>query len=171
MYQFSNEKFNHSHNLIVTMYSCFSISSSTSGRFNEQHHLSFYGLTHWGRDKWPPFSRRLFKCIFLKENVRILIKISLKFVPKSPIDNMPALFRIMAWRLPGDKPLSEAMMVSLLTHICVAQPRTYKHKQNKVIVILAYQIFYFSHNIWAHGYNTTQIEETRAMIYFVSHPL
>ena len=123
MYQFSNEKFNHSHNLIVTMYSCFPISSSTSGRFNEQYHLSFYGLTHWGRDKWPPFSRRLFKCIFLKENVRILIKISLKFVPKSPIDNMPALFRIMAWRLPGDKPLSEAMMVSLLTQICVARPQ------------------------------------------------
>ena len=29
----------------------------------------------------------------------------------------------MAWRRPGDKPLSEAMMVSLLTHICVTQPQ------------------------------------------------
>ena len=62
-----------------------------------------------------------FKCIFLKENVRISIKISLNFVPKSPIDNIPALFKIMAWRRPGDKPLSVAMMVSLLTHICVAR--------------------------------------------------
>ena len=61
--------------------------------------------------------------IFLKENVRISIKISLKFVPKSPIGNIPALFRIMAWRRPGDKPLSEAMMVSLLTHICVSRPQ------------------------------------------------
>ena len=62
-----------------------------------------------------------FKRIFLKENVRISTKISLNFVPKSPIDNIPALFQIMAWR-PGDKPLSEAMIVSLLTHICVARP-------------------------------------------------
>ena len=29
----------------------------------------------------------------------------------------------MAWRRPGDKPLSEPMMVSLLTHICVARPQ------------------------------------------------
>ena len=33
-----------------------------------------------------------FKRISLKEIVRISIKISLKFVPKSPIDNIPALF-------------------------------------------------------------------------------
>ena len=69
------------------------------------------------------FADDTFKCIFLKENVRISIKISLKFVSKSPIDNIPALFQIMAWHRPGDKPLSEAMMVSLLTHICVARPQ------------------------------------------------
>ena len=40
-----------------------------------------------------------------------LIKISLKFVPKGPIDNNPELIQIMAWRQPGDKPLSEPMMV------------------------------------------------------------
>ena len=32
----------------------------------------------------------------------------------------------MAWRRPGDKPLSEAMMLSLLTHICVAWPQWLK---------------------------------------------
>ena len=69
------------------------------------------------------FADDTFKRIFLKENVRIPIKISLKFVPKGPIDNIPALFQIMAWRRPGDKPLSEAVMVNLLTHICVAQPQ------------------------------------------------
>ena len=67
------------------------------------------------------FADDTFKRIFFKENVRILIKISLKFVPESPIDNIPALFQIMAWRRPGDKPLSEPMMVSLLTHICVTR--------------------------------------------------
>ena len=29
----------------------------------------------------------------------------------------------MAWRRPGDKPLSEPVMVSLLTHICVTRPQ------------------------------------------------
>ena len=32
----------------------------------------------------------IFKCIFLNENVRISIKISMKFIPKGPIDNNPA---------------------------------------------------------------------------------
>ena len=37
-----------------------------------------------------------FKCIFFNETVGILIKISLKFVPKGPINNIPALVQIMA---------------------------------------------------------------------------
>ena len=82
----------------------------------------------WINSLRPRRSRRhfaddIFKRIFLNENVRITIKISLKFVFKSPIDNIPPLFQIMAWRRPGDKPLSEAMMVSLLTHICVTRPQ------------------------------------------------
>ena len=64
-----------------------------------------------------------FISIFLKENVRVSIKISLKFVPKGPINNIQALVQIMAWRRSGDKPLSEPMMVSLLTHICVTRPQ------------------------------------------------
>ena len=58
-----------------------------------------------------------FKLIFLNENIIISIKISLKFVPKGPINNNPALVLIMAWRRPGDKPLSEPMVVRLLTHM------------------------------------------------------
>ena len=48
------------------------------------------------------FTDNIFKCIFVNENVSILIKISLKFVPKGPIDNIPALVQIKAWRQPGD---------------------------------------------------------------------
>ena len=65
----------------------------------------------------------MFECIFLDENVWILIDISLKFVPKGSINNDPALFQIMAWCRAGDKPLSEPMMVSWLTHICVTRPQ------------------------------------------------
>ena len=68
------------------------------------------------------FADDIFKCIFLNENVWIPIKISLKFVPKGPINDIPALVQIMAWRRPGDKPLSEPIMISLPTHICVTRP-------------------------------------------------
>ena len=70
-----------------------------------------------------PFADDTFKRIFLNENVGILIKISLKFIHKGPINNIPALVQIMAWRRPGHKPLYEPMMVSLLTHICVTRPQ------------------------------------------------
>ena len=69
------------------------------------------------------FPDDIFKCIFFNENVEISIKISLKFVPKGSINNIPALVQKMAWHRPGDKPLSEAMMVSLLAHICVSRPQ------------------------------------------------
>ena len=75
------------------------------------------------------FADDTFKRIFLNENVRISIKISLKFVPKGPINNIPALVQIMAWRRSGDKPLSEPMMVSLLMHICVTRPQWVKSLQ------------------------------------------
>ena len=52
----------------------------------------------------------IFKCIFLSENDRISIKISLTFVPRSPIDNKAALVQVMAWRRIGDKSLPEPMM-------------------------------------------------------------
>ena len=40
-----------------------------------------------------------------------MIKISVNFVPKGQVNNIAALIQIMAWRCPGDKPLSEPMIV------------------------------------------------------------
>ena len=81
-------------------------------------------LTHWGWDKMDAISQTTFSSAFSwNENVWIPIKISLKFVPEGPMNNIPALVQIMAWRRPGDKPLSEPMMVSLTTHICVTRPQ------------------------------------------------
>ena len=102
-----------------------------------------HGLTHWGRGKWTPFRRRHFR-IFFNENVWISIKISLKFVPKGPIKNIPAMVQIMAWHRPGDKPLSELMMVSLPTHICVARPQWVKSSSTK----LPQHSVNFVHNSW-----------------------
>ena len=51
-----------------------------------------------------------FKCIFLNENDRISIRISLKLVPRILIDNKSALVQVMAWRRTGEKPLPEPML-------------------------------------------------------------
>ena len=49
-------------------------------------------LTHWGREKMAAIlADDTFKCKFVNENILILIKISLKFVHKGPINNMAAL--------------------------------------------------------------------------------
>ena len=57
------------------------------------------------------FTDNIFKHIFLNENFRILIKISLKFVPKYPIENKSALFHVMDCHLFGAKPLPGPILI------------------------------------------------------------
>ena len=80
------------------------------------------------RQNYQHFPNNIFECLFLNENVWIAIKISLMFILKGPINNIPALVLIMAWRRPGAKPLSEPMMVRSLMHICVTQPEWVKNR-------------------------------------------
>ena len=108
-----------SHQKAKIFQSCMNKSSSRFLRFN----------TLRSRQNDRRFADDTFKRIFSNENVRISIKISLKFVPKGPIKNNPALVQIMAWHRSGDKPLSEPMMVSLVTHICVTRPQWVKSLQ------------------------------------------
>ena len=100
-----------------------SANSLASGRFN----------TLRPRQIGRRFADDTIKRIFLNENVRISIKFLLKFVPKGPINNYPALIRIMVWRRSGDKPLSETMMVILPMHICVTRPQWVKWNFREVI--------------------------------------
>ena len=93
-------------------------------------------LTHWGRDQIDTISQTTFPNAFSRMKMNefrlgfhwslFSPRISLKFVPKVRINNIPALVQIMAWRRPGDKPLSEPMMASILTHICVTRPQWVK---------------------------------------------
>ena len=83
------------------------------------------------------FPDDILKWIFFNENVWISIEISLKFVPKGDINNIPVLVEIMVWRRPGDKPLSEPMMVNLLTHTCVTRPQWVNY----------YQLMYISNHL------------------------
>ena len=82
------------------------------------------------------FPDDILKWIFLNENVWMSTEISLKFVPKGQINNVPPLVQIMAWRRPGDKPLSEPMMVRLPTHICVTRPQWV----NDILIILFFWV-------------------------------
>ena len=104
-----------------------------------------------------PFPGIIFQYIFLNENVWASIKISLMFVPKGPINNIPVLVQIMAWRL------SEPMMLSLLMYVCITRPqwvkgtsfnqslfiiismktlKTYRYKQQNKIWVFFLQILF-----------------------------
>ena len=84
--------------------------TSLTGNRNEQY------VYLWDVNSSPPgqngrlLADGIFKCIFVNENLCILINISLKFVLKGSKDNNPALVQIMAWRRIGDKSLSKSML-------------------------------------------------------------
>ena len=67
-----------------------------------QYHVTWYHVIQGSinslrpRLNRRPFADDIFKCIFLNENEWILPRISLKFVPKIRINNIPALVQIMA---------------------------------------------------------------------------
>ena len=69
------------------------------------------------------FADNIFKCILFNKSVLISTKISLKYIRKGPINDIPALVQIMAWHRPDDKPLSEPMII---LHICVIWPQWVK---------------------------------------------
>ena len=97
-------------------------------------------FTHWGRDKMAAIFQTTFLNAFswMNENIWISIEISVKFVPKGPINNIQALVQIMAWCRPGDKLLSETMLASLLMHICITRPQWIKSQY-----FMAVKISYF----------------------------
>ena len=136
------------HSIIQEMICRVSIKSFHKVRWRKFVAWIHFNLSHWGQVSQPGVRTQealitliiyyintlmprqngrhfqtTFSNAFLNEIIRISIKISFKFVPRGPINNIPALVQIMAWRRPGDKPLSEPMMVSSLTHICVTRPK------------------------------------------------
>ena len=60
------------------------------------------------------FTDDIFRCIFMHKKSRILIKISLNFVPDGPFDNKWVLVQIMTWHWSGDKALSELMLTRFI---------------------------------------------------------
>ena len=68
-------------------------------------------LTHLALGKMAAFSQTIYSdALSWMKSFFILVNVSLKFVPKDPIDNNLALVQIMPWRRRGDKPLSEPVL-------------------------------------------------------------
>ena len=63
---------------------------SLNGAFVSKHTRDCYQLISRGQNG-RHFADDIFRCIFVNEKFSTLIKISLKYVPKGPIDNIPAL--------------------------------------------------------------------------------
>ena len=75
-------------------------------------------LTHWGRDKMVIIFQPTFSNAFSWMKMhKLRLKFHL-FFPKDPINNIPTFQHCC---LSGAEPLSEPIMVSLLTHICVTR--------------------------------------------------
>ena len=99
-----------------------------------------YMLTHWGRDKMDAISQRTSSSAFSWMKM-FEFRISMNFVPKGPFNKIPPLVQIMAWRRPGNKPLSEPMMVCLTTHICVTRPQWVKETLELMVWLLCRRLW------------------------------
>ena len=59
------------------------------------------------------YADQMFKYVFLNEKVWILFEISLKFIPKGPIDKRSVLVQVMGWHLIGGKQLTWSMLTKI----------------------------------------------------------
>ena len=86
--------------------------------------IFFDDVTHWGQDKIATIFQTIFSNAFLwmKMN-KYGLRFHKRLFPMVQSTIFQALVQIVAWHLPGDKLLSEPMMVSLLTHICDTCPQ------------------------------------------------
>ena len=81
------------------------------------------------------FTDSILKCVFLDKTYEFRLRHHWSLFIRIQLTITPALVQIMAWRRPGNKPLSETFVVSSLAHICVAQPQWV----NFLVIIFTYQ--------------------------------
>ena len=99
------------------------------------------------------FRRRHFKYIFRNENICILIRISLKFVPMGSTDIKWALIQVMAWRWTGDYPQPEPLLTQFAdahmshTHISVILFSQYKCVLQEKMKLYRQLFYTFSYKI------------------------
>ena len=92
----------------------------------------------------------IFERIFVNENVRIAIQISLKFVPNGPIANKSALVQIMAMHRLGDKSFTWSNDDPVYRRICVAPAgdEVKEHhgvRSESLVVVVVVEVMPWSH--------------------------
>ena len=92
---------------------------------NVPHHLYSHRPGGDGGTPWGPGAASAESCTHPAKHDRCFPPpiAERQRLPNVGINNIPTLVQVMAWRQPGDKPLSEPRMESLLTHICVTRPQ------------------------------------------------
>ena len=81
-------------------------------------------LTHWGQDTMAAIFQMTFSnALSWMKMYKFRVRFHWNLFPRVGLTIFRALVQIMAWRRSGDKPLSEPVLVSLLTHICVTRPQ------------------------------------------------
>ena len=112
----------HAHHCISNQWQLDSVQQVVQAHNKAQHYWCFLMILspfvyHWGWDKMAAISQTIFSNALSWMKMYDFDWISLRFVRKGPINNIPALVQIMIWRRPGDKPLSEPMMVTIPMHL------------------------------------------------------
>ena len=88
-------------------------------------------------------------CFFVSFNYLFILWFYMGFDLWQLINNIPAFVQIKARHQPGDKPLSEPMMIILLTHICITQPQWVQwHRLHITISCLIWDCFMLIFVIW-----------------------
>ena len=94
--------------------------------------------THLPLDKMAAIPQSTFFSALLWIKSFVLIKISLKVVPKGPINRNPTLVWIKAWRRIGDKPLSEPMLIRFTdTYVVLGGDEFNRHRYNYCVFMIA----------------------------------
>ena len=114
-------------------------------------------LSNWSLDKMPSILQTTFSNTFSWIKINAF---QLKF-PKVPIDNIPALVQIMAWRLPGDKPLSEPMALGYwriyaslglkwVNENSRFVSKTFSEQRHSILVLIQRKVFFsnFIESFW-----------------------
>ena len=95
-------------------------------------------LAYRGRGQnCSPFTNDIFKCIFLERKRMNFVKKFTEMCSNSQYSSIAS-----DWDWPGDKPLSEPIMISLLTHVCV--PR---HQRLNSCIILCVVIITLKYTV------------------------
>ena len=132
------------------------------------------GLIYWGQNKMDTIFHTTFSNAFSwLKMYEFQLRFHWSLFLRVQLTISPASVQIMAWSRPGDKPLSEPMMVSLQTHICVIWPpwvKSIKHGTN--LQKYAIQCLHLCISKWNYVFICTMIYSKLSILWpYASHQI